>query len=49
MDCLSDTLLLDAYKQAKDLKLDPSFINLLEIEIYRRNLQQQLLTLTKTP
>jgi len=42
MHCLSDMLLLDTYERAIALQLDEQFIELLELEIYRRNLQAQL-------
>lgn len=42
MNSLSNTLLLNAFKKAKQLQLEDRFIQLLKMEIYRRNLQQQL-------
>lgn len=42
MDRLPNALLLNAYRKAKQLQLDDSFIDLLKMEIYRRNLQRQL-------
>jgi len=36
MNCLSDTLLLEAYKKAQELNLNDDFIQLIENEIKRR-------------
>lgn len=36
MECLSDSLLLEAYKKAKELQLNKDFIHLIEQEIERR-------------
>jgi len=36
MECLSDSLLLEAYKKAKELQLNKDFIQLIEQEIERR-------------
>jgi len=38
MECLSDTLLLEAYKKAKELNLDFDFIQMIREEINKRNL-----------
>lgn len=43
MESLSNRLLLETFEKAKQLNLDEAFIELIELEIYRRNLQQQLL------
>lgn len=42
MELLSDKLLLETYRKAIQLHLDERFIELLELEIYRRNLKEQL-------
>lgn len=39
MEYLSDLLLLEAYKKAKELKLHLDFIQMIEKEIDRRSLQ----------
>ena len=36
---LPDDLLIESYFKAKDIKLNPHFIQLLEAEIHRRSLQ----------
>lgn len=36
MECLSDSLLLEAYQKAKELQLNDDFIQLIEQEIERR-------------
>ncbi|MBO1003449.1 sporulation histidine kinase inhibitor Sda [Pseudogracilibacillus auburnensis] len=36
MECLSDTLLLEAYEKAKELGLNHDFITMIEEEINRR-------------
>lgn len=36
MECLSDSLLLEAYRKAKELQLNDDFIQLIEQEIERR-------------
>lgn len=36
MECLSDTLLLEAYEKAKELNLNLDFIQMIEEEINRR-------------
>ncbi|WP_164669412.1 sporulation histidine kinase inhibitor Sda [Virgibacillus doumboii] len=38
MEKLTDKQLLEAYYQAKELKLNNSFIRLIENEIYRRSI-----------
>lgn len=38
MDSLSDKHLVEAYIKAKELKLDPRFIELLETELKRRSI-----------
>ncbi|SFD56274.1 developmental checkpoint coupling sporulation initiation to replication initiation [Lentibacillus persicus] len=38
MERLSDELLLESYRKANKLNLNPDFINLIEKEIKRRNL-----------
>lgn len=43
MESLSNRLLLETFEKAKQLKLDEAFIELIELEIYRRNLKKQLL------
>ncbi|MDB5084134.1 MAG: Sporulation inhibitor [Bacilli bacterium] len=40
MQSISDEFLLEAYFSAVDNKLDPLFIQLLEEEIHRRDLNQ---------
>ncbi|MGG1677494.1 sporulation histidine kinase inhibitor Sda [Neobacillus sp. NRS-1170] len=35
---LSDELLIESYFKARELKLSPEFINLIESEIHRRSL-----------
>lgn len=42
MNTLSNALLLNAYKTAKQLQLEERFIDLLKMEIDRRNLQRPL-------
>lgn len=39
---LTDHLLIDVYQRALSLNLDPDFIELLVLEIRRRNLQDKL-------
>ncbi len=36
MECLSDSLLLEAYQKAKELNLNIDFIKMIEEEIERR-------------
>ncbi|NLI68884.1 MAG: sporulation histidine kinase inhibitor Sda [Bacilli bacterium] len=43
MESLSNRLLLETFEKAKQLNLDEAFIELIELEIYRRNLKKQLL------
>lgn len=43
MNSLSDALLIETHKKAKLLQLEERFIELLQLEMYRRNLQGQLL------
>ncbi|MHA6258844.1 sporulation histidine kinase inhibitor Sda [Sporosarcina sp. CAU 1771] len=42
MKNMSDELLIESYLQAKDMKLNPHFIYLLETEIRRRSLMHVL-------
>jgi len=49
MNNLSDKLLLNAYRKAKQLQLEEQFIHLLKMEIYNRNLQQQLSSKINSP
>ncbi|TXL68042.1 sporulation histidine kinase inhibitor Sda [Cerasibacillus terrae] len=42
MKRLSDELLLESYKKAKELNLDTDFILLIKKEIYRRNLSNKI-------
>ncbi|EDL63344.1 sporulation histidine kinase inhibitor Sda [Bacillus sp. SG-1] len=39
---LSDDLLIESYYKAKDLKLNPDFIRLIETEIHRRSLSYRI-------
>lgn len=39
---LSDELLIESYFKARELKLSPDFIILIENEIHRRSLSKQL-------
>lgn len=39
---LSDELLIESYFKAKDLKLSPEFIHLIESEIRRRSLYNKI-------
>lgn len=41
MELLSDEVLLETYYKAIELHLESGFIQLLETEIYRRNLSKQ--------
>lgn len=43
MDSLSNALLIDTYKLAVHFQLEKQFIQLLELEIKRRNIQDLLL------
>lgn len=43
MDYLSNSVLIETYQKAISLQLDEHFIKLLRLEIYRRNIQSQLL------
>ncbi len=38
MQYLSDQMLEDVYRRAVDLRLEPAFIELLHLELQRRNL-----------
>jgi developmental checkpoint coupling sporulation initiation to replication initiation len=42
MSKLPDDLLIESYLKAKDIKLSPHFIHLLEAEIRRRSLQNEI-------
>ncbi|MCJ7843090.1 sporulation histidine kinase inhibitor Sda [Lederbergia sp. NSJ-179] len=42
MKCLSDSGLIEAYIKAKELELDPNFIQLLEVELKRRSISIHL-------
>ncbi|AZV44475.1 sporulation protein [Peribacillus asahii] len=44
MHTLSDDLLLESYFKAKQLNLDAEFIRLIESEIHRRSLTNQIYT-----
>lgn len=48
MECLSNQLLLETFQKAKQLDLDDEFIELIELEIYRRNLKKQLIPTSVT-
>ncbi|RDI44043.1 sporulation histidine kinase inhibitor Sda [Falsibacillus pallidus] len=39
---LSDELLIESYHKAKELKLSPDFIRLIELEISRRTLTNKI-------
>ncbi len=39
---LSDELLVESYLKAKELKLSPDFIRLIETEIHRRSLANRI-------
>ncbi|KAB2333946.1 sporulation histidine kinase inhibitor Sda [Cytobacillus gottheilii] len=39
---LSDDLLIESYHKAKELRLSPDFIRLIETEIHRRSLTNQI-------
>ncbi|WP_313798201.1 sporulation histidine kinase inhibitor Sda [Cytobacillus sp.] len=39
---LSDELLIESYHKARELKLSPDFIRLIEIEIHRRSLSHRI-------
>ncbi|MEW9049547.1 MAG: sporulation histidine kinase inhibitor Sda [Neobacillus sp.] len=39
---LSDELLLESYYKARELKLSPEFIQLIELEIQRRSLFRKM-------
>lgn len=43
MEMLSDELLLESYRNAIELKLDPEFIRLLAAEMLRRNMNPDAL------
>ncbi len=47
MNSLPNHILIKTYREAKHLRLDTSFIRLLELEIYRRNIQHLLLSAVK--
>lgn len=38
MDCLSDTLLIEAYEKAKELNLNEDFIELIKNELVKRSI-----------
>jgi developmental checkpoint coupling sporulation initiation to replication initiation len=40
--CLPDQLLIESYHKAKELKLSPDFIKLIELEIFRRSLSHKI-------
>ena len=42
MEHLSDELLIESYHKANELKLSPEFIELIEEEIQRRSLKQEI-------
>jgi developmental checkpoint coupling sporulation initiation to replication initiation len=42
MKHLSDELLIESYYKAKELKLSPEFIELIEREIHRRSLEHKI-------
>ena len=42
MKYLSDELLIESYYKAKELKLSPEFIELIEKEIRRRSLEHKI-------
>ncbi|CAM3943423.1 sporulation histidine kinase inhibitor Sda [Lederbergia lenta] len=42
MNRLSDELLIESYKKAKELNLSSDFINLIESELQRRSLINQI-------
>ena len=42
MKNMSDELLIEAYFQAIELKLEPDFIYLLEMEIHQRSLSHKI-------
>jgi developmental checkpoint coupling sporulation initiation to replication initiation len=42
MKCLPDELLIESYRKAKELKLSPDFIQLIELEIFRRSLGHKI-------
>ncbi|MGJ7921450.1 sporulation histidine kinase inhibitor Sda [Neobacillus sp. LXY-4] len=42
MKKLSDELLIESYYKARELKLNPDFIRLIEIELQRRSLYQKI-------
>ncbi|KOP83524.1 sporulation histidine kinase inhibitor Sda [Cytobacillus solani] len=39
---LSDELLIESYQKARELKLSPDFIRLIETEIHRRSLSHRI-------
>lgn len=39
---LSDELLIESYHKARELKLNPEFIRLIETEIHRRSLTNKI-------
>lgn len=43
MESLSNQILLETFKKAQQLQLDDEFIELIEHEIYRRNLMKVFL------
>ena len=47
MSKMSSELLLESYYKAKELKLSPEFIHLLELEIQKRSLFQPSLELAQ--
>ncbi|WP_153123317.1 sporulation histidine kinase inhibitor Sda [Peribacillus tepidiphilus] len=42
MNKLSDDLLIESYFKARELKLSPEFIRLIEKEIHRRSLSSRI-------